>query len=369
MSLGKWYEASVALLFAVCSGLVLLLATMPPRANRPAIHNGGLRVRDMAGVDHVFTGPPQRIVFASQIIPAYLTLAGDASDIVGATDVSLRELPRGFFDRMYPSVAAIPSVGNHTLPDFEAIARRTPQVVVAWPGQAERLQGRGLFDVVTVNNANFPGRSPIWRLLANITDHRSEADALSNSYSATMAALKESLAPVLTPPVRVLILVSGADRLWISGRNSLDEYLVSVGARNVAQHGLSGKFSLEDIAWLDPDVILIQSFVGTGSPADLFTEPRWRMMRAVQKRNVFRVPDLPTGVPPVFDPLLLQWLAEVLHPSVTLPDFRSALRQTYARVYRYDLTAAELDDLLAVSANEASSGYSRFAAPGGPPTL
>ena len=55
-----------------------------------------------------------------------------------------------------------------------------------------------------------------------------------------------------------------------------------------------------------------------------------------------------------------RWLAELLHPQTTAPQFRSLFQETYRAVYRYALSNSEIDDAIYMSANEKSAGYERF---------
>jgi iron complex transport system substrate-binding protein len=72
------------------------------------------------------------------------------------------------------------------------------------------------------------------------------------------------------------------------------------------------------------------------------------------------MPDFPSFLAPVFDPLLVRWLAELLHPGVDAGDMRAALRRAYLDAFAYELDDEAIDALLAVEANGRSFGYGRF---------
>jgi iron complex transport system substrate-binding protein len=351
--------------FVLCCGLILLLGLRPPKAMLQPSLQASLQIEDMAGIVHTFAGPPQRIVFTAQVLPTYLSLTEGISAVAGVNAVTRRTIFSGLLDQIYPKAKDIPEVaGGFATPDIEEITRLKPDAVVAWGDQAERLTKPGLLNVITVSLPPPTAQNGIrlLRLLAKLSGQEARADSLVGSYQARMDAVRQALSSQPTRPVRVLILMANPSKLSIGSRNYLDDSLQFVGADNVAHGGLSSAFSVEDVARLDPDVILIQTFSDSLKPQDLFDNPDWQIIRAVQSRKIYRLPNLPLFHVTVFDSLLVQWLAAVLHPDGALGDLRDSFRRTYAEGYHYTVNDADLDTLLNFPANAQSASYDRFAA-------
>jgi iron complex transport system substrate-binding protein len=86
------------------------------------------------------------------------------------------------------------------------------------------------------------------------------------------------------------------------------------------------------------------------------------MLRAVPERRVYLAPDFPNFASPVFDPLLIEWFAELFQPETMPRKLRRDLRETYQDVYAHELSDAEIDRLINLDANLSSAFYSRFEA-------
>ena len=82
----------------------------------------------------------------------------------------------------------------------------------------------------------------------------------------------------------------------------------------------------------------------------------WGHVRAVKNHQVYEVPQYPFGWidrPPSVNRIIgVRWIAHLLYPDLFHDDMRAATRQFYAKFYRWQLSDAELDKLLATATRE-----------------
>jgi iron complex transport system substrate-binding protein len=142
------------------------------------------------------------------------------------------------------------------------------------------------------------------------------------------------------------------------------EALEFAGAANVAavpgQQGYGHTpVSMEQILAWDPEVV-ISGYEHSGAPGEFYravwTNSVWRHVRAVTNHQVFEVPQYPFGWidrPPSVNRIVgIRWIANLLYPNLFHDDMRAATRQFYARFYRWQLSDAELDKILATATRE-----------------
>ena len=80
------------------------------------------------------------------------------------------------------------------------------------------------------------------------------------------------------------------------------------------------------------------------------TRPIWQSLSAVKEGNVYEAPYGPyswMGGPPSVQRLLsMIWLGNLLYPDVFDYSIDDRVKEFYSLFFRYDLTDAELDDLM-----------------------
>ena len=82
-------------------------------------------------------------------------------------------------------------------------------------------------------------------------------------------------------------------------------------------------------------------------------DPLWAGVKAVKEKRVYRAPTLPFGwfdSPPGVNRLMaVTWLTGVLYPGLAEIDLRQKTSEFYRLFYGVDLSAGQLDELLADS--------------------
>lgn len=116
---------------------------------------------------------------------------------------------------------------------------------------------------------------------------------------------------------------------------------------DVSGKGNGNEISLEQIALWNPDLIVFQADSIYDTVDD---DPAWKGIAAIDSGNYYQVPNVPycwLNNPPTVNQLMgLQWLPRLLYPDAFDDSIEDVTRAYFHTMYHYDLTDAELADLL-----------------------
>lgn len=119
----------------------------------------------------------------------------------------------------------------------------------------------------------------------------------------------------------------------------------TAGVKEGLHSGLS-EMSMEQVLGWDPDIIVIDS----GKPEDLYSEPKWKTVKAIRNRQVVKQPigifiwDRPTAEAAVLHPL---WLAKVAYPELFKDiDLVTEVKRFYREIMAFNLTDDQAHDIL-----------------------
>ncbi|MEJ0039487.1 MAG: hypothetical protein WDO68_26155 [Gammaproteobacteria bacterium] len=152
--------------------------------------------------------------------------------------------------------------------------------------------------------------------------------------------------------------------VWNSGQRGFNANMRMLKAYNTAENFVfrGDGSNMETLIGFDPDVVFLTVFNNVSTASDLYADPRMQSIRAVRDRRVYRMPNGAARMSgPVEEPLLLQWMAELIHPDMKprVP-LRTAIRNAYREVFGYEMSDADIDTMLRVEENGVSVNYSRF---------
>jgi len=253
---------------------ILLAASCRARPGPPA---AAIQLRDDAGAPVRLAAPAARII---SLVPA-------ATELIFALGAGPALVGRTRWCDYPPEAARVSSVGDGMMPNVEAIAALSPDLVVMYqsPSNGPAVARLGDLGIPTAQLALNLHRDfdRAARLLARATGR----DALGDSLVAAVAAGLE--AATVHPTVRpsVFILAWNDPPMTIGGGSFLSEILVRAGARNAFGDSERPSFnvSIEAVVARDPDLILV---TGEGDPKFL-GRPEWQSVRAVRERRLVRV--------------------------------------------------------------------------------
>jgi iron complex transport system substrate-binding protein len=240
---------------------------------------------------------------------------------VGAGD---RVVGRSRFCDYPPEASRVPAVGGVTDTDFEAVVQLGPDLVVGVPGLAalHMTEKLATFGIPTW----FPNTDSLAEVDAMIlgmgqrTGHADDARRVVDRIDAQRAAVSRAVATERAP--RVLLVVDLGPVVATGPKTFLDEVLRTAGGVNVLSAGVAWQtIDFEQIAELDPDVVVDASSVNVGGPSRITADLRgWGDVRAVREGRVVAVTDprvLRPG-PRVSEGIAA--LARGLHPRAAVPD-------------------------------------------------
>lgn len=219
---------------------------------------------------------------------------------------------------------------------------------------AMRQLGLPLCPVRLDDMADYPAA---FRQVGQALGIAARGDALAAAAQTTLdelATLRQRVAAA--KPVRIYY-AEGEDGLASECSGSIHaEVITAIGAHNALQCKDGGRFgmvrvSFEQILAADPDWIVTQD--GPAMRA-IQTEPRWKLLRAVQRGHVLFAPQVPfrwIDRPPSFMRFLAApWLASVVFPGPYRAVFHQPIVQRtqdfFALYLQHPLTAAQAEAIL-----------------------
>jgi iron complex transport system substrate-binding protein len=282
---------------------------------------------------------------------------------------SRQSIQEGFLRRIFPealSIQADVTRGGMFTPNLESILALRPDVVVQWtepPDLIRALEGAGLTVVGLINSPptqeiharNLTIMGAIIGQGERVAQLLRAQQEMRGRIEAAVAGIPESEKP------RVLYL--NAKSLRPAGRDTYQDFWIRLtGGTNMAPFaGTSTAVNLEQIVVWNPHVMFVGAF-DDGTPDDLLRNPSLAGVEAVRQRRVYKLPH--GGYR--WDPgsheshLTWQWAAMLLHPEHARFDLRGSMRETYRFLYRYELTDADIDEILQMPLNASMTGYAAF---------
>lgn len=186
------------------------------------------------------------------------------------------------------------------------------------------------------------------RALGRLMGNEREAERLAAWYENELAQVKQRVSKVSTHPL--VYYGRGVSGLQTGGKGSINvEVLDVLGARNAAAEARAGlaTVSFEQVILWDPEVILTTD---SNYWKSVWTDQRWRAVKAVSAKRVYLSPHLPFGwfdFPPGANRLLgLWWTGKLLYPQAFDVDLRAKVSEFHRLFYHREPTAAQLDALL-----------------------
>lgn len=226
---------------------------------------------------------PERIVSLAPAVTETLFAIGAGAQVIGVSDYC--EAP--------PEVKKRPRLGTSITPNYEAIARLKPTLLVSEKNAAARerelaaLAPTRLLPWLTLGEVAASVRE-----LGRLSAHRQRADALANELLSKLDRPEPSDGP------RVLLVLgeTSGDELWFIRKNSLHgSVLAAAGARNAVAETVLGppQLSFERLLELDPDaiVILLRPEPERDRAAVLQRFERFPTLQAVRERRIGSIED------------------------------------------------------------------------------
>jgi ABC-type Fe3+-hydroxamate transport system substrate-binding protein len=188
-------------------------------------------------------------------------------------------------------VLKLPRVGTSITPNYEAITRLRPSLIVSEANvAARRRELEALGPTRLLPWLTLPEIANSVRELGRITSRRPAADALAAKLESRLGVP----APANGPRVLMVLGGEGGDSadIWFVRDNSLHgAVLRAAGARNAVPEAVNGppRLSHERLLALDPDAILVLSKPKPGAAPKPTGFEAFSTLKAVQQHRVARI--------------------------------------------------------------------------------
>lgn len=262
---------------------------------------------------------PQRWVSAGGALSEWISALGGERQLVGVDTTS-----------QHPeSLKSLPSIGYQRQLSAEGILSLRPDVLIGTeemgpPPVLAQVRKAGVRVELFSSKAELDAVDDNLQRLGSLLGAEQKAAELTAGYhhqlGALQARVKKAQASQKAPGVVLLVGHAGAKPLIAGLGTSGDWLLRQAGARNLADHPGYKNFSVEALAALDPDVLVLsdRSLDGEQALQALLKEnPALAASRAVrEKRLVALDPTLLVGGLGPRLPVTLNALAEAFYPVV-----------------------------------------------------
>jgi len=187
-----------------------------------------------------------------------------------------------------PEVTRLPRVGTSITPNYEAIARLEPTLIVSEDNAAARRRElEALAPTRLLRWLSLDEVSRGIRELGKITSSKAKADALAERLERRLGVAAPTVA-------QKILLVIGSDtgrldEIWFIRKNSLQgAALHAAGAQNAVAEDIAGqpRLSLERLIALDPDAIVVLTLATNPGDAELAPYRRLTTLRAVRDHRL-----------------------------------------------------------------------------------
>ena len=330
----------------------LVAPTLAPR--RAESH-----INDMTGAPVYLDGAARKTMIFAPITWHYLTVDNTAENIYAVSGFTFREAEKGLLGQIFPGLLtkreALTQEGAIPL-GAEQVLLEQPDAVFCWSWFADVYANIAYPGLVQIESA--PSES-LFTLLGAVTGNFRRVEWLLASGDMKRARILSEV-DFSVPEVTVVVL--GNDDFFVWNRNfgGFNKNLRSLNARNMAENLpiLRGVMNIEVLLLFDPDVLLLSWFTNRVTVADIYADPRFKGLKAVKNRRVYKMPRGASRMEgPVEEPLLLLWLNQTLHMRETKISLASAVKQTYYDAYGYTLSEPQINAWLHMEENTASCGY------------
>jgi iron complex transport system substrate-binding protein len=300
--------------------------------------------------------PPAKVerVYAAGPPASVLVFAIAPHKLVGWTR-AMRPNEAAFFDERY---ARLPELGRLTgrgnTANVEVVLGAKPDLIVDVGSTGPTLASlaRQVQEQTGIPYVLLDGRlestPAALRALGKLMGNEREAERLAYWYENELRQVTERVVRASSHPL--VYYGRGPSGLQTGGKGSINvEVLDFLGARNAAAEARAGlaTVSFEQVLLWNPEVIL------TTDPnfwKSVWSDPRWRFVKAVSEKRVYLSPHLPFGwfdFPPGANRLLGAWWAgKLLYPREFDLDLRAKVSEFYRLFYHREPTAAQLDAML-----------------------
>ena len=327
---------------------------------------------DQFGRDVTLPGPSERL--ATIPIPAAsmaVAVNGSPEPLVGMHRLSQTAIVEGILGEFFPETRDIPSdiVGDGFTSNVEAMLTLDPDLVLQWgtrgPDIVQPLEAAGL-TVATLRYGREEDAAEWIGMMGMVLGQEERSTAILDWRADALEAMQARAAGIAdTDRPRTLYFLRYLSSYRVAGEGTYNDFWMELGGGdNVADEEFQGFNDVnaeQVIAW-DPEVIFLNGFEEALSPEDVYSNPLFADLSAVQNRRVYKLPigGYRWDPPNQESPLTWAWVGSLLHPDLPVEGLRDQISARYEMLYGQTPDADDIDDILRVSMNGDSAYYEQF---------
>lgn len=241
----------------------------------------------------------------------------------------------------------------------EAVAAADPQIIID-TGEAKKDTGESL-DALQEQlgipcvfiEAKLEDYGAAYKNLGELLGMEQRGNELSEYCTQAYKKVADTMATIPEAQRVNVAYLLGDNGLNAIAKTSFQGQVIDMVANNVvvvddvSGKGNGNEISLEQIALWDPELIIFQKGSIYETVGD---DAAWRGIAAIADGNYYEVPNNPwcwMNNPPTVNQLMgMQWLPRLLYPDAFDDSIQDVTKAYYSTMYNYNLTDAELSDLL-----------------------
>lgn len=338
----------------------ILLAVSLPQALYAESPSAGKRVlTDMLGRKVEVPDPLTRVAL-------FGGPTGQIAYILGARDqlcaVSKALKASEMLNRFDPTIKDLPAPrGASGTINVEELMLSEAQLVIAGDLDASIVEKKTRIPVAYLESDMRRGIDLLKdeiRFYGNVFRKEARAEKYVAYLENTVALIQSRTRDIPTEQRKVVYNGYSPNRLvTLAGDSFMTERIQMAGCRNAAETIMTGgkkeglhvglvEVSMEQVLFWNPDIMVIDF----GEPERLFQEAKWKTVKAVRNRMVYKEPvgifiwNRPTAESAVLHPL---WLAKIAYPDRFKDiDLREEVKKFYREMMSFNLTDGEADALI-----------------------
>lgn len=330
---------------------------------------------DMNGRQVRLSGPAQRTVMTPMPGSAiYTAVNRGTTGLVGMHPSSHDNLPTMLLPQIFPQMAQVRhdiTRGGFT-PNVESLLQINPDIVWQWGHMGDELLTPLKAAGLNAAAIRLGQEAEVRQWLTLFATSLGKPERATEMIAWRQRMQDKVRAQVSRVPqaerLRVLYLSRYKTGIGAAGAGSTFQFDAEVaGGINVNDsQAAAPTINIEQLLIWNPQVIVLTNFERSLTPEALMREPLLAQLDAVRNQRVYKVPA--GGYywdPPNQDsPLYWIWLAKLLYPQAVTLDLRAELRSAYRLLYGFEISQAQIDQVLHWDLNRHSANYtSAFAAP------
>jgi iron complex transport system substrate-binding protein len=337
-------------------------------AAMPVARAKEITFEDQRGKTVTLAEPVDSIVILPKPIPfMYIAVDGGPQDLKGINPATKKVMLDSIIGQIFPALADVNTsvVTSGFTPNVEELLKIAPDAVIQWSGDDAHLiepMERVGIKVVALGWGSHEIEKQHLEIIGHLSGNDDRVVKFLDWQTQTLAALDKGLAPIPHEKRTTMVYIDTLANNEIAIFPAAQFFFTAPGLRNLAyEAGVPGsnvKITAETLLAWDPDIIVMNYYDVKQKPNDIYDNPIFSSLKAVQNHRVFKMPRLDPGSQEA--PIIWEWMAKIGYPKMFDFDLRSEIRRYYAETYGADLTDEQIDGVLNMDANAASPSYNAF---------